>query len=342
MALRDIYELRFDEDVPATERPSNGCPECGGLVHTNSMETVCETCGLVVAENALDQGPSLQAHAPTTSDRSGEWACEPVNDLRVDKGLVTTFFLGSDGKGNSLSPKARSRMSQLKRQHKRFTMANKRDQRLNEGFRDIGMCGANLGLPEHVQVDAARYLQVAKRERLPGGRMAWEALAAGAVLLTIRETTFERSPAEIAQFAKTNEERLCAAARKLRLDSGVDAPVVRPDCVDLVVCGLETVGVELSVARSVQLVRVADRLMRIADTEPVGPGTSRLTIAGAAVYAADRLTSGKWVTQAEIVAAVEVTLPSSQSALAGYARELYTLGEASGIGATPALEQAAD
>jgi transcription initiation factor TFIIB len=306
------------------------------------IETVCAACGLVMAEDALDRGPSLQAHAPTTSDRSGEWACEPVSDLRVDKGLVTTFFLGSDGKGNPLSPETRSRMGQLKRQHKRFTMADKRDQRLNEGFRDIGMLGANLGLPKHVQVDAARYLQVAKRERLPGGRMAWEALAAGAVLLAVRETPFERTPAEIAQFAKTDEERLCAAARKLRLDGGVNAPAVREDCVDLVVCGLETVGVELSVAQSVQLVRVADRLLELADSEPVGPGTSRLTMAGAAVYAADRLTPGKWVTQAEVVAAVEVTLPSSQSALAVYARELYALGEAQGVGAAPALEQVAD
>jgi transcription initiation factor TFIIB len=306
------------------------------------IETVCAACGLVVAEDALDRGPSLQAHAPTTSDRSGEWACEPVSDLRVDKGLVTTFFLGSDGKGNPLSPETRSRMGQLKRQHKRFTMADKRDQRLNEGFRDIGMCGANLGLPKHVQVDAARYLQVAKRERLPGGRMAWEALAAGAVLLAVRETPFERTPAEIAQFAKTDEERLCAAARKLRLDGGVNAPAVREDCVDLVVCGLETVGVELSVAQSVQLVRVADRLLELADSKLVGPGTSRMTMAGAAVYAADRLTPGKWMTQAEVVAAVEVTLPSSQSALAVYARELYALGEAQDVGAAPALEQAAD
>lgn len=303
---------------------------------------MCAACGLVVAEDALDRGPSLQAHAPMTSDRSGEWACEPVNDLRVDKGLVTTFFLGSDGKGNPLSSKTRSRMSQLKRQHKRFTMANKRDQRLNEGFRDIGMCGANLGLPKHVQVDAARSLRVAKRERLPGGRMAWEALAAGAVLLAVRETPFERTPAEIAQFAKTDEERLCAAARKLRLDGGVDAPVIRPDCVDRVVCGLETVGVELSVTQSVQVVRIADRLMGIADTEPIGPGTSRLTMAGAAVYAADRLTPGKWVTQAEVVAAVEVTLPSSQSALAVYAGELYTLAETRGVETMPAVEQAAD
>jgi transcription initiation factor TFIIB len=162
------------------------------------------------------------------------------------------------------------------------------------------------------------------------------------VLLAVCETPFERTPAEIAQFAKTDEERLCAAARKLRLNGGIDAPVVRPDCVDLVLCGLETVGAELSVTQSVQLVRLADRLLEIADREPVGPGTSRMTMAGAAVYAADRLTPGKWVTQSEVVAAVEVTLPSSQSALAVYARELYTIAETKGIGATAALEQAAD
>jgi hypothetical protein len=48
------------------------------------------------------------------------------------------------------------------------------------------------------------------------------------------------------------------------------------------------------------------------------------------------------VTQAEVVAAVEVTLPSSQSALAGYAGELYTLAEARGVETSPVIEQAAD
>jgi transcription initiation factor TFIIB len=37
---------------------------------------------------------------------------------------------------------------------------------------------------------------------------------------------------------------------------------------------------EVDVATGIELVGVADRLMRIADTEPVGPGTSRMSVAG--------------------------------------------------------------
>jgi transcription initiation factor TFIIB len=303
------------------------CPECDGRVRSEAVEWVCAECGLVVLVEDVDLQPTLQAHAPTTPGRIGEWAVEPVDHLRVDKGLVTTFFLGTDGKGNSLSARQRSRMGWLKARHKRFTMADKRDQRLNEGFHDIRLLGANLGLPPHVLGDAARYLKAAKEAWLPGGRMAWESLAGGAVLLACRETSFERTPAEVAEYTKTDEERVCAAARKIRTEAGLEAPVVRERAVDLVVEGLEEVGVDLTIGQALELVRVADGLMDVADAVPVGPGTSRMTVAGAAVYAADRLTAGKWLTQDEVVAAVGVTLPTSKGRIALYAGELVTIAE---------------
>jgi transcription initiation factor TFIIB len=162
------------------------CPECEGRVIAEAVEAVCAQCGLVVSIDALERAPTLKAHAPETSDRTGEWAIEPTTDLCVDSGLHTTFEVATDGKGNTLPAERKDRMRRLKQRHKRFTMADKRDQRLNEGFRDIGMCGANLELPEFVTTQAARYLEKAKRERLPGGRMAWESLATGALLLASR------------------------------------------------------------------------------------------------------------------------------------------------------------
>ncbi len=41
MAIREIYETDFDEDVQ-TESSANQCPECDGRVTTNAIETVCE------------------------------------------------------------------------------------------------------------------------------------------------------------------------------------------------------------------------------------------------------------------------------------------------------------
>jgi transcription initiation factor TFIIB len=327
MSARDIFgeegsdassgNKRFDARNVGW-RPT--CPECGGRVISEDCEAVCGDCGLVVTIDALERAPSLKAHAPDNTSRTGEWAVEPTTELRVDKGLHTTFFLNSDGKGNALTSKQKEKMGRLRRRHKRFQMDSKRANRLNEGFRDIGMIGANLAIPEHVQTNASRFLEAAKAARLPGGRMAWEALAAGAVLLAARRASIERTPTDIARYAKAPEERVCAAARKIRLQTDVEAPVVRDRTVDRVVAALDD---EVDVATGIELVRVADRLMRISDTEPVGPGTSRMTVAGAAVYAADRLTDGKAVTQAEVAAAVEATLPTTKGRIARYSRELY-------------------
>jgi transcription initiation factor TFIIB len=300
------------------------CPECEGRVVSKDCEAVCADCGLVVTIDALERNPGLKAHAPDSTDRKGEWAVEPTTELRVDKGLHTTFFLTSDGKGNALTSRQKEKMGRLRRRHKRFQMDSKRANRLNEGFRDIGMIGANLAIPEHVQTDASRFLEAAKAARLPGGRMAWEALAAGAVLLAARRAGIERTPADVARYAKAPEERVCAAARKIRLQTDVEAPVVRERAVDRVVAALDDV---VDVGTGIELVRVADQLMRVADTEPVGPGTPRMAVAGAAVYAADRFTEGKALTQGEVAAAVEATLPTTKGRIARYSRELYDAAE---------------
>jgi transcription initiation factor TFIIB len=331
MIARDIFAEEGSDASSGNERfdarnvawrPT--CPECDGRVISEDCEAVCADCGLVVTIDALERKPGLKSHAPDNTSRTGEWAVEPTTELRVDKGLHTTFFLNTDGKGNTLSSKQKEKMGRLRRRHKRFQMDSKRANRLNEGFRDIGMIGANLGLPGHVQTDASRFLEAAKAARLPGGRMAWEALAAGAVLLATRRAGIDRSPTDVARFAKAPEERVCAAARKIRLQTDVDAPVIRDRTVDRVVAALDD---EVDVATGIELVRVADRLMRVADSEPIGPGTPRMTVAGAAVYAADRLTDGKAVTQAEVAEAVETTLPTTKGRIARYSRELYDAAE---------------
>ena len=56
MATGNIYETTLDEDVQ-TDSSANQCPECGGQVTTNAVETVCEDCVLVVDEHQIDHGP---------------------------------------------------------------------------------------------------------------------------------------------------------------------------------------------------------------------------------------------------------------------------------------------
>lgn len=76
MAMREIYGQTFDEDVSSDQ--SATCAECGGQVRTNSMETACEDCGLLIDEQRIDHGPEWR----TVGDES---------DI-LPKGTVCVFY----------------------------------------------------------------------------------------------------------------------------------------------------------------------------------------------------------------------------------------------------------
>jgi len=96
MATRDIYETDFDEDVQ-TESNANQCPECDGHVTTNTVETVCEDCGLVIDEQRIDHGPEWRAYDDEECERTGA----PLTAARHDRGLSTEIGRGTDAKGTN-------------------------------------------------------------------------------------------------------------------------------------------------------------------------------------------------------------------------------------------------
>ena len=71
------------------------------------------------------------------------------------------------------------------------------------------------------------------------------------------------------------------------------------------------------------LVQVGERLLDVADSECIRPETHRAAIAGASVYAADRLTDGKSLTQADVIEAASTIVPTSLHQVRTYSGELY-------------------
>ena len=110
MAIRDIYETGFDEDIH-TESSANQCPECDGHVTTNAVETVCEDCGLVIDEQRIDHGPEWRAYDEKERERTGA----PLTAARHDRGLSTEIGHGTDVHGNELSGKKRRRLARMRR-----------------------------------------------------------------------------------------------------------------------------------------------------------------------------------------------------------------------------------
>jgi transcription initiation factor TFIIB len=282
---------------------------------------------MVVDDVRLDTGPTSVGRKHLRGGRV-EWAREPTTAFRVDGGLRTKIGRGQDARGNWLSTDKTRQLRRLRRQHKRLVGRN---DRVTEALRDVDGIGANLGIPEYVRVDAARLVHVAKERRLPCGRLSWEALAGGAVLLAARNRLAPEcvpSPEEVALYTKATLERTCAAARKLRVAGDrCHLQPGRPRAIDAV---LEQAGGEFSPRELLTVARLSERLLDLADERMIGPGTTRLTMAAAAVDRATLELGVRPFSRAELIRAAWTVVDTSESRVSGYSVELKDALESTG------------
>lgn len=151
MASRNIYKSSFDEDV-RTDSCANQCPECEGWVTTNSVETVCEDCGLIIEEAKIDHGPEWGAYDDDECERTGA----PLTAARHDRGLSTEIGRGTDANGNELSGQKRRRLARMRREHSRGRRRSKAERNLAHGLGEVRRLASALELPDTVRDQACQ------------------------------------------------------------------------------------------------------------------------------------------------------------------------------------------
>lgn len=315
-----------DETAPEQEAvkhdPSarSTCPECENRLITEDHESFCEACGFLVSTEHLDRGPTL---ADLGRGKDGDERClETENPFRDGKSVGSTFWRSDIDACRASDERSRTLSRMLKWQQRYAYDGNRsRSKRLDDVFNDVELLEGKLAIPAYVAEDAAQWMREAKAARLPGGRMAWESLAAGAVLLAAHTDGWPRPPREVAQYSKTSHERLCAAARKIRIELELDVTPIRTEVVEAVLDALD--DDLLDGDAYLRLAVIGEHLLELADAQQLGPGTSRVTMAASAVYAADRLTDGKMLTQQQVVDAGRTIVETSVSKIGRYSRELH-------------------
>jgi len=310
------------QTLPPLERDPSGrvtCPECKDYLITVDHETFCADCGFVVSTEHLDRGPTL---ADLGMGKDGDKPClETENAFRDGKSLGSTFYHSDINKCDASGERDRELRRMLKA-HKRnsYDGNQSRSKRLDDVFNDVQLLESELAIPEYAAKEAAQWMRQVKDERLPGGRMAWESLAASAILLAAHASGWPRPPREVAQYSKTSHERLCAAARKIRIELELDVPPIRTELVQSV---LDAVDDDLLDGDAyLRLATVGRHLLELADDAQIAPGTPRLSAAAAAVYAADQLTDEKWLTQQQVVDAGSTIVETSTGKVGRYAGEM--------------------
>jgi len=293
MASRNIYEQTFDEDVQEDEQ--QGCPECDGRVTTNAHETVCDDCGLILADEQIDHGPEWREfdEDETTQRRTGA----PNTVARHDRGIGSEIGRKQDSQGRTLSGKKRRHLGRLRREHTRAKIGSKADRNLLSGFVEIRRMTAALGFTESLRNQACQLFRTAQSEDVLRGRSI-EAIASGCLYAACRLNEHPRTFEEIATVSKLDEGKVRLGYKVLNRELGLPVPPAGPKQY------LPQIASETDVGQGTE--RRARTLLENAAGETVSNGCNPVGTAAGALYIAGQET-GEYLTQAEIADAADVS-----------------------------------
>ncbi|AHF98421.1 transcription initiation factor IIB [Halostagnicola larsenii XH-48] len=200
------------------------CIECDGQLRTDGTETVCEECGLVSEENAIDHGPEWRSFEDDNSDRRRTGA--PLTRSRHDRGLSTEIGYGS-GSGSRLTGRKRRQLARMRREHNRARISTKAERNQVYGFTRIKRLITELSLPDAAREQACALFKSAQSEDLLRGR-SLEGFAAAAVYAVCRTLSMARTLSEIVAISRADESELKAAYDALNRELGLSTGPIDP------------------------------------------------------------------------------------------------------------------
>ncbi|QFU84099.1 transcription initiation factor IIB [Natronorubrum aibiense] len=204
------------------------CPECDGRLRTSGTETICEDCGLVFAEDAIDHGPEWRSFDDDETDPRRTGA--PLTRSRHDRGLSTEIGYGSGTRfeySSRLTGRKRRQIARLRREHNCARISSKAERNQIYGFTEIRRVNTALSLPESAREQACTLFKSAQSEGLFQGR-SLEGFAAAAIYATCRTRSNPRTIDEITAVARADADELRVAYDALNRELGLPTGPIDP------------------------------------------------------------------------------------------------------------------
>ena len=275
------------------------CPECSGRVVSDSEhgETVCQECGLVVEDEAVDRGPEWRAFDSAERDQKSRVGA-PTTQMMHDKGLSTTIgWQNKDAYGNSLSSRQRRRMQRLRTWDERFRTRNSQERNLKQALGEIERMASALGLPETVKETASVIYRRALSEGLLPGRSI-EGVSTAALYAAARQAGVPRSLDEFVRVARVEKTELTRTYRYVVRQLGLEIKPADPESY------VPRFTSDLSLSEETEA--RARELLRNAKEQGLHSGKSPVGLAAASIYAGALLTN-EGVTQSEVSEVADIS-----------------------------------
>ena len=276
------------------------CPECGGagLVEDYDLgEIICHSCGLVLSEHTLNQGPEWRAFTSEEKDRRGRVGL-PTSFSIHDKGLSTVIDRANrDASGRQLPFSTRLQMLRLRKWQIRTRVHSSADHNLAQAMSELDRLADVLHIPASIKESAAMVYRKALSNTFVRGRTI-AAVTAASLYAACRISETPRTLKDVSAASRIRKKEIARCYRLLVRELDLRMPVVDPaKCISKIATAVEI---------SMPTQQKAIRIMNEAKTRGLIAGKDPMGLAAASLYLACVL-EGEKKTQKEIADTANVT-----------------------------------
>lgn len=276
------------------------CPECGGkslMRDSERGEVVCRTCGLVLEENLIHEGPEWRAFdAEQRAARARTGA--PLKYMSPNKGLVTEIDqYNRDIRGGKIAPSQQAQLYRMRKWHKRASISNSIERNLAIALTELNRVASHLGLQESIRESSALLYRRCVEKGLIRGRQI-ESVVSAVIYAICRQYGIPRTLDEISNVAEIPKKEIGRTYRLITSELDLKVPLTNPQFyITRFVTSLKLSGETQK--KAVEILEKALEKGLISGRGPMG-------VAAAAVYIASVLT-GERRTQKEVADVAGVT-----------------------------------
>jgi len=294
--------------MPFVGKKIKKCPNCGSKkikVDKYSGETVCENCGLVIAESMVDRGKEWRAFDHEQMSRRARTG-PPRKVTKPDKGLSTSIGGGTREIARKVHPKKRYQYYRMRKWQRRLTESKQRN--LSFALSELQRYISFLDLSQSVQERVARYYEQALDKGLIRGR-AIESVVAALIYAVAKKIGTPRTLEEIEKASGIDKQTIGRAYRYVAGKLGIRVVPANP--VDFIPRFRSKLNLSQKTGSK------AIKILKKAQKKSITTGKSPTGVAAAAIYIAAIL-NDEDITQRDI----SNTLPVTEVTIRNHQKEM--------------------
>ena len=256
------------------------CPECSKdniIIDKSSGERICGSCGLVIADSLINEGPEWRAFSQDERESRSRVGM-PLSFSVHDKGLSTMIGqVVKDAFGRNIPTKTMFQMLRLKKWHIRSSYQSSIDRNLSHAMTELSRLCDKLHIPKPVKERAAIIYRKALEKGLVRGRSI-SAITAASLYAACRVTATPRTLRELGKQSTIDKKDLARCYRLLLRELGLQMPIPKAQFRVPKIAAKADIS-ENTQQTAVNILRKAEDLKTTAGKDPMGLAAAALYIA---------------------------------------------------------------